>query len=73
MRELTIRDIAIINGRAKLMRISNKLGVSKLRDQLYNILKELLGDDRDNEELQDFQSLTNGKQLSDKKLIRMPM
>ena len=34
MGELKIQDIAIINGRAKLMRISNELGVSKLRDRL---------------------------------------
>ena len=56
MRELTIRDIAIINGRAKLMRISNELGVSKLRDRLQNLLEDLLGNDPNNEELFNFYS-----------------
>ena len=56
MRELTIRDIAIINGRAKLMRISNEFGVSKPRDQLQNLLEGLLGNDPNNKELNDFYS-----------------
>ena len=54
MGELKIQDIAIINGRAKLMRISNELGVSKLRDQLQNLLEDLLGKDPNNEELINF-------------------
>ncbi|KAK7844077.1 tyrosine/dopa decarboxylase 5 [Quercus suber] len=54
--KLKIRDIAIINGRAKFMRISNELGVGKLSDQLQNLLKELLGIDPNNKELTDFYS-----------------
>nr|POF10690.1 hypothetical protein CFP56_50149 [Quercus suber] len=54
--ELKIQDIAIINGRAKLMRISNELGVSKLRDQLQNLLEDLLGNDPNNKELINFYS-----------------
>ncbi|KAK7854978.1 calmodulin-like protein 11 [Quercus suber] len=54
--ELKIQDIAIINGRAKLMRISNELGVSKPRDQLQNLLEGLLGNDPNNKELIDFYS-----------------
>ena len=55
MGELKIQDIAIINGRAKLMRISNELGVSKLRNQLQNLLEDLLGNSN-NKELDDFYS-----------------
>ena len=54
--ELKIQDIAIINGRAKLMRISNELGVSKPRDQLQNLLEGLLGNDPNNNELIDLYS-----------------
>ena len=53
---LQIQDIAVINGRAKLMRISNELGVSKLRNQLQNLLEDLLGNDPNNEELINFYS-----------------
>ena len=56
MGDLKIQDIAIINGRAKLMRISNELGVSKLRDRLQNLLEDLLGNDPNNEELINFYS-----------------
>ena len=56
MGELKIQDIATINGRAKLMRISNELEVSKLRDQLQNLLEDLLGNDPNNEELFNFYS-----------------
>ncbi|KAK7843214.1 hypothetical protein CFP56_012822 [Quercus suber] len=54
--ELKIQDIAIINGRAKLMRIPNELGGSKPRDQLQNLLEGLLGKDPNNKELIDFYS-----------------
>ena len=54
MGELKIQDIAIINGRAKLMRISNELGVSKLRDRLQKLLEDLLGNDCNNKGLNDF-------------------
>ena len=64
MEELKIQDIAIINGRAKLMRISNELGVSKLRDQLQNLLEDLLGNDPSNKELIDFYSFENNANVS---------
>ena len=54
--ELKIQDIAIINGRAKLMRISNEFGVNKPRDQLQNLLEGLLENDPNNKELIDFYS-----------------
>ena len=63
MGELKIQDIAIINGRAKLMRISNELGVSKLRNQLRNLLENLLGNDPNNKELDDFYSLMKTMQM----------
>ena len=63
MGELKIQDIVIINGRAKLMRISNELGVSKLRDQLQNLLEDLLGNDPNNKELIDFYSHMKTKQM----------
>ena len=63
MGELKIQDIAIINGRAKLMRISNELGVSKLRNQLRNLLEDLLGNDPNNKELDDFYSLMKTMQM----------
>ncbi|KAF3954278.1 hypothetical protein CMV_020353 [Castanea mollissima] len=69
MGELKIQDIAIINGRAKLMRISNELGVSKLRDQLQNLLEDLLGNDPNNKELIDFYSHLKPMQMC--KLIHL--
>ena len=63
MGELKIQDIATINGRAKLMRISNELEVSKLRDQLQNLLEDLLGNDPNNKELIDFYSHMKTKQM----------
>ncbi|KAK9989344.1 hypothetical protein SO802_029583 [Lithocarpus litseifolius] len=69
MGELKIQDIAIINGRAKLMRISNELGVSKLRNQLQNLLEDLLGNDPNNKELVDFYSCMKTMQMC--KLIHL--
>ena len=60
---LQIQDIAVINGRAKLMRISNELGVSKLRNQLQNLLEDLLGNDPNNKELNDFYSRMKTMQM----------
>ena len=56
MGELKIGDIAIINGRTKLMRISNELGVSKQRPQLQNLLENILGNDHNKKELNHFYS-----------------
>ncbi|KAF3960915.1 hypothetical protein CMV_014418 [Castanea mollissima] len=63
--ELKIQDFAIINGCAKLMRLSNEheLEVKKPRDQLQELLEGLLGRDHENEELIDFYS----------RMKRMPM
>ncbi|KAF3954281.1 hypothetical protein CMV_020356 [Castanea mollissima] len=44
MGELKIQDIAIINGRAKLMRISNELAVSKLRDVIQLVNQGYMGE-----------------------------
>ena len=63
MGELKIQDIAIINGRAKLMRISNELGVSELRDRLQKLLEDLLGNDPNNKGLNDFYSRMKTMQM----------